>query len=581
MKNGQAQRLAYRPDLFTVGKLVPTPLPTEDIGFSGFRLLHPVNTRRHFDEVAVFQGASYFRSVGRHQIYGLSARGLAVKVGEPSGEEFPVFRAFWIEEPAPRSVSVTVHALLDSPSVAGAYRFVIDPGEDTVMQVEAVLFPRVELAAVGLAPGTSMYMFSASERSWVDDFRPQVHDSDGLLIFNGRGEQLWRPFANPTRLEISAFADTGPRGFGLMQRDRDPAHYQDFESHFERRPSLWVEPTGDWGEGAVVLTEIPTDAEIHDNIVAFWRPQKPISAGSEFRFAYKLSWGEEPAAARDRLRVVATALGRADVKGPTPSRRVVIDYDAPQRRPCGAQLRRPDRAGDGLGRQGPGRRGGRQPAHGRLPGRLRPRPGQGGGNRAAPRAEVRGFTRSGGLALPMDKTMKHHDHRLASLLEEAAAMPREAPRPMPSQSLQRFEASSRRRPLDPGGHARRRWRRVLVFGTSLALAAYAIEEMRRALAVGRPTVVGMTVLVLFAINFTWITLPLVTSAVGFLRVVARRRARRSRRPPPRDAHGAADAQLQRGPRTHRRGAGGDGARPRRPGQGAVVRPVPAQRHHER
>jgi glucans biosynthesis protein len=336
VKNGQAQRLAYRPDLFTVGKLVPTPLPTEDIGFSGFRLLYPVNTRRHFDEVAVFQGASYFRSLGRHQQYGLSARGLAVKVGEPSGEEFPTFRAFWIEEPAPRSPSVTVHALLDSPSVAGAYRFVIDPGQDTVMQVEAVLFPRVELAAVGLAPSTSMYMFSASERSWVDDFRPQVHDSDGLLVINGRGEQLWRPLANPTRLQMSAFADTGPRGFGLMQRDRNPAHYQDFESHFERRPSLWVEPTGDWGEGAVVLTEIPSEAEIHDNIVAFWRPRKAMSAGSEFRFAYKLSWGQEPEAARDRLRVVATALGRADVKGPTPSRRVVIDY-APQRRPCGAR----------------------------------------------------------------------------------------------------------------------------------------------------------------------------------------------------------------------------------------------------
>lgn len=343
VKNGQAQRLAYRPDLFTAGKLVPTPLPTEDIGFSGFRLLHPVNTRRHYDEVAVFQGATYFRAVGRNQQYGLSARGLAVKLGEPSGEEFPAFRAFWIEEPAPRSASVTVHALLDSPSVTGAYRFVIDPGQDTVMQVEAVLFPRVELASVGLGPGTSMYLFSASERSWVDDFRPQVHDSDGLLILNGRGEQLWRPLANPARLQLSAFADQGPRGFGLVQRDRDAAHYQDFESHFERRPSLWVEPTGDWGEGSVVLTEIPTDAEIHDNVVAFWRPRKPLAAGSEFRFAYKLSWGEEPAAAKERLRVVRTALGRADVGGPTPIRRVVIDY-APQRRPCGERCAVPKAA---------------------------------------------------------------------------------------------------------------------------------------------------------------------------------------------------------------------------------------------
>jgi glucans biosynthesis protein len=333
VKDGRAQRIAYRPDLFTAGKLVPVPLPSEDIGFSGFRLLHPINLLRKFDEVAVFQGASYFRSLGRDQEYGLSARGLAVKVGHPTGEEFPTFRAFWIEEPSPRSTTVTVHALLDSPSVAGAYRFEIHPGRDTVMLVDAVLFPRVELPEVGLAPGTSMFMFSSTDRSGFDDFRPQVHDSDGLLMLNGRGERLWRPLANPTSLQISAFTDRAPRGFGLMQRDRDPAHYQDFESHFERRPSLWVEPVGDWGEGAVVLTEIPTDSEIHDNIVAFWHPRAPIPAGSEFRFSYRLSWGGEPATANDHLRVVASALGRADVAAPTPLRRFVIDY-APERHPC-------------------------------------------------------------------------------------------------------------------------------------------------------------------------------------------------------------------------------------------------------
>ncbi len=328
VKGRRAQHVAYRPDLFTVGKLVPAPLPAEDVGFSGFRLLYPINTPRRFDEVAVFQGASYFRSLGRHQEYGLSARGLAVKIGDPTGEEFPTFRAFWLEEPPPRSTSVTLHALLDSPSVTGAYRFTIHPGQDTVMRVEAVLFPRVALAAVGLAPGTSMYMFSRSDRVDVDDFRPQVHDSDGLLMMNGRGEQLWRPLANPVRLQISSFVDHGPRGFGLMQRDRNPADYQDFESHFERRPSLWVEPAGDWGDGAVVLVEIPTDSEIHDNIVAFWRPHEPIAAGSEYRFAYGLSWGGEPEAARDRLRVVSTAVGRGDVKAPTPVRRFVVDYAA-------------------------------------------------------------------------------------------------------------------------------------------------------------------------------------------------------------------------------------------------------------
>lgn len=334
VKDGRAHRLAYRPDFFTAGKLVPVPLPSEDVGFSGFRLLHPMNDRRKFDEVAVFQGASYFRSVGAHQEYGLSARGLAVKVGHPTGEEFPTFRAFWIEEPGPRSTTATVHALLDSPSVTGAYRFEIHPGRETVMLVEATLFPRVDLADVGLAPGTSMFMFSRIDRSGADDFRPEVHDSDGLLVFNGRGEHLWRPLANPASLQISSFTDQAPRGFGLMQRDRDASDYQDFESHFERRPSLWVEPIGDWGDGAVVLAEIPSDSEIHDNIVAFWHPRDPIPRGSEFHVSYRLSWGGEPAQASDDLRVVASAVGRADIAAPTPVRRVVVDYAPPDGRAC-------------------------------------------------------------------------------------------------------------------------------------------------------------------------------------------------------------------------------------------------------
>ena len=297
VRNGNAEHLRYRPDLFTTGELVREPLPTEDIGFSGFRLLYPINHPRRFDEIAVFQGASYFRSLGRDQVYGLSARGLALKVGDATGEEFPVFRAFWIEEPARGNRTVVVHALLDSPSVTGAYRFEIQPGRDTVMLVDAVLFPRVELKQVGLAAGTSMFMFSPNGRRDVDDYRPQVHDSDGLLMINGRGEQLWRPLANPAELQVSTFDDQRPRGFGLVQRDRDLADYQDLEGHFERRPTLWVEPKGDWGAGHVVLVEIPTEAEIHDNIVAFWRPRAPLQAGSQFQASYRLSWGDEPRAA--------------------------------------------------------------------------------------------------------------------------------------------------------------------------------------------------------------------------------------------------------------------------------------------
>ena len=328
---GRCERIAYKPDLFITGDLMKAPLPAEDIGFSGFRLLYPINRRAVFDEVAVFQGASYFRSLGETQVYGLSARGLANKTAEPEGEEFPAFRAFWIEEPQSRTAeTIVVHALLDSSSVAGAYRFQIHPGHGathaTAMEIEAVLFPRVELGKVGLAPATSMFMFSPNGRGSADDYRPEVHDSDGLLVFNGRGEHIWRPLQNPAQVEVSAFVDLNPVGFGLLQRDRNPADYQDFEAVYDRRPSLWVEPVGDWGEGAVVLTEIPSDAEIHDNIVAFWRPKAALRAGVEYRYAYRASWGDGPPAELDRARVVATRRGRADVRGPTPVRRFVVDY---------------------------------------------------------------------------------------------------------------------------------------------------------------------------------------------------------------------------------------------------------------
>jgi glucans biosynthesis protein len=328
---GHCTRIAYRPDFFVTGDVMKSPLPTEDIGFSGFRVLFPINHRSVFDEVAVFQGASYFRSLGETQVYGLSARGLANKTAAPEGEEFPAFRAFWIEEPPTRSTqTIVVHALLDSPSVAGAYRFQIHPAHGathaTTMDIEAVLFPRVELDKVGLAPATSMFMFSPNGRISTDDYRPEVHDSDGLLVFNGRGEHLWRPLENPAQVEVSAFLDVNPVGFGLLQRDRNPADYQDFEAAYDRRPSLWFEPVGGWGEGAVVLTEIPSDAEIHDNIVAFWRPKAPLPAGVEYRYAYRASWGDGPPATLERARVVATRRGRADVRGPTPVRRFVIDY---------------------------------------------------------------------------------------------------------------------------------------------------------------------------------------------------------------------------------------------------------------
>jgi glucans biosynthesis protein len=293
IENDRQAKLKYLPDLFTFGPLVQKPDGTADLHYSGFRLRYPINRVDYPDEFAVFQGASYFRAVGKGLLYGLSARGLAINTGQPEGEEFPMFRAFWIRKPEEGANSIVVHALLDSPSVTGAYRFTIKPGEDTQMDVELELYPRRSIEHAGIAPLTSMYLFDAMHHAGFDDYRPAVHDSDGLMMLTGAGEWLWRPLANHKTLQVSAFQDAGPRGFGLMQRKRRFEDFADLEAKYEKRPSLWVEPIGDWGAGAVELFEIPTDQEIHDNIVAFWRPQEALAQGSSYSYVYRLHWTAE------------------------------------------------------------------------------------------------------------------------------------------------------------------------------------------------------------------------------------------------------------------------------------------------
>lgn len=290
--NREASKVGYQPDSFSFGPNA-TPPAGVDLGFGGFRLHAPINNPDYYDEVCVFLGASYFRAVAKGQLYGLSARGLAINTGQASGEEFPQFRAFWIEKPVSGVNSIVVHALLDSESAAAAYRFTIRPGESTIFDVEMAIYPRVDLQHPGLAPTTSMFFFGPNDRKEVDDFRPAVHDSDGLAIYNGRGEQLWRPLRNPRDLQVSNFADLNPRGFGLLQRQKNFFNYQDLESNFERRPSLWVEPIGDWGEGSVQLIEIPTKEEVHDNIAAFWQPKTPLPAKGEHTYTYRLHWGAD------------------------------------------------------------------------------------------------------------------------------------------------------------------------------------------------------------------------------------------------------------------------------------------------
>jgi glucans biosynthesis protein len=306
--NGQATRIAYRSDHFSFGSTAP-PSPEVDLGFAGFRIHTPINRPDYYDEVCVFLGASYFRAVAKGEIYGLSARGLAINTGEAKGEEFPLFKTFWIEKPTANANSIVVHALLDSESAAAAYRFTIRPGETTVFDVEMAIYPRVDLDRPGLAPMTSMFFFGPNDRINVDDFRPSVHDSDGLAIFNGRGEELWRPLSNPRDLQISAFSDLNPRGFGLMQREKDFREYRDIESSFERRPSLWTEPIGDWGEGTVHLIEIPTKEEIHDNIAGFWRPKNVLQAKGEHPYTYRLHWGPDAPKLAPLARFSRTGVG--------------------------------------------------------------------------------------------------------------------------------------------------------------------------------------------------------------------------------------------------------------------------------
>lgn len=313
LADGQAQELAYLPEMFDYGQsgLDHAKLP-RDLGFAGFRLNFHTDLQR---DITAFLGASYFRAVGGEWQYGLSARGLAIDTGAPTPEEFPNFVGFWLERPAAGSNSVTVYALLDSPSVAGAYRFVITPGDTQVMDIDAALYPRKTIERLGIAPCTSMYQTGENDRRMGYDWRGEIHDSDGLAMWTGNGEWIWRPLTNPRQLAFNAFQDLNPRGFGLLQRDRNFDHYQDDGVFYEKRPCLWVEPKTGWGAGSVQLVEIPTVDETFDNIVAFWNPARKPEAGDELLLGYRLYWGAQAPARPPLAQCVATRTGLGGVIG--------------------------------------------------------------------------------------------------------------------------------------------------------------------------------------------------------------------------------------------------------------------------
>jgi glucans biosynthesis protein len=327
---GKAVRpIPFDPKAFDYGANKLNPKDLSGLDFAGFRVHYPVNTPKYKDEVLVFLGASYFRAVGKDQRYGMSTRGLAIDTALNSGEEFPLFTDFWIERPEAGAKELVIYALLNSRRMTGAYRFLLRPGTDTAVDVKSRLFARENITKVGLAPLTSMFFSGENQRSPAEDFRPEVHDSDGLSIESGTGEWIWRPLLNPKKLLVTSYALSNPGGFGMMQRDRDFASYEDLESRFELRPSGWVEPKGKWGSGRVELVQIPTPDETNDNIVTYWVPDAPPKPGVPFDFEYRLLWQKDKERKPPLSWVTQTRRGHGYLRKPDDSIALMVDFEGP------------------------------------------------------------------------------------------------------------------------------------------------------------------------------------------------------------------------------------------------------------
>ncbi len=323
--DGKAQRLIYDTAMFDFGKLTPSP-KIGDIGFSGFRVLATRTTagkdsagkgsggtaspdRDPLGEIATFQGSNFFRALADGQVAGLMARALALKVADPKGEEMPIFRSIWVEKPSLVTATLVVHAIIDSDSVAGAFRFTLRTGEATIIDTECTLFPRATIDNFGLASMSATHLLGFLDHKRFDDYRPNVSEVCGVQMLTGANEWVWRPVTNRDSLQISTFVDDKPRGFGCLIRDRAFGDYADEENHWEKRPSLWIEPIGDWTEGGVQLIEIPSQSDANDNILCFWRPREPLKAGSEVAFAYRQFWCWDPPERPDLARAMRSRAG--------------------------------------------------------------------------------------------------------------------------------------------------------------------------------------------------------------------------------------------------------------------------------
>jgi glucans biosynthesis protein len=337
---GAAREIPFDPQAFDYATSGVDPKDVQGLGYAGFRVRYALNLPAYKDDVLSFLGASYFRGLGKGQLYGLSARGLAIDTAQASGEEFPRFVEFWIERPKANAQQLTFYGLLDSPRTTGAYRFVFDPGDDSVIEVTARVYLRDKIEKLGIAPLTSMYFHGSNQPAPGEDYRPQVHDSDGLSIQSKDGEWIWRPLVNPKRLLVTSFALDSPRGFGLMQRARAFDNYQDLSTHYEAHPSAWVEPIGEWGSGRVELVQIPAPDETNDNIVAYWVSDRAAQPRQSIDLHYKVHWQKDEETRPPSAWTVQTLRGKGYAREPDNSIGFVIDYAGPMLRdlPAGTRV---------------------------------------------------------------------------------------------------------------------------------------------------------------------------------------------------------------------------------------------------
>jgi glucans biosynthesis protein len=323
------REIKFDPEFFDFGAIKPDPGQWANLGFAGFRVRYGASAADAKDEVLAFLGASYFRALAKGQYYGSYARGLAIDTGLSSGEEFPRFVEFWIERPAASAKELTIYALLDSPRATAAYRMLLKPGVETAIELKTRIYLRQPVNKLGVAPLTSMFLFGTNQRAAGEDYRPRVHNADGLSLHSGIGEWLWRPLVNPRRLLVTSFVTSDPQGFGLMQRPRAFGDYEDLEAHFDLRPSVWVEPKGRWGKGRLELVQIPVPDETNSNVVAYWVADKSPSPKEPIELEYRLLWQHEPDVRPPTAWVAQTRRGLGYTRNSENTIQFVIDFAGP------------------------------------------------------------------------------------------------------------------------------------------------------------------------------------------------------------------------------------------------------------